>query len=135
MCLAYQSGKTADFYVTPEGSAIPQSMYHSLSDVDARKWYLAQEAKIPDLLDYSQGLEQQAYQAFSLRNKYRTTARELMSDRIKAESLYINDPNRTWEQIKQRQIDKGLSGDDIYREIIRSSQRSRKSVNNLLGLE
>ena len=58
-----------------------------------------------------------------------------MADRIKAESLYITDPNRTWEQIIQRQIDKGLSGDDIYREIINSSQRSRKSVNNLLGLE
>ena len=110
-------------------------MYHSLSDVDARKWYLAQEAKIPDLIDYSQSLEQQAYQAFSLRNQYRTTARELMTDRIKAESLYKTDPNRTWEQIIQKQIDKGLSGDDIYREIIKSSKRSRKSVNNSLGLE
>ena len=110
-------------------------MYHLLSDVDARKWYLAQEAKIPDLIDYSQSLEQQAYQAFSLRNQYRTTARELMADRIKAESLYKTDPNRTWEQIIQKQIDKGLSGDDIYREIIKSSQRSRKSVNNSLGLE
>ncbi len=58
-----------------------------------------------------------------------------MVDRIKAESLYITDPNRTWEQIIQKQIDKGLSGDDIYREIIESSQRSRKSVNISLGLE
>ena len=35
----------------------------------------------------------------------------------------------------RRQIDKGLTGDDIYKEIIASSQRSRKSVNELMGLE
>ena len=58
-----------------------------------------------------------------------------MANRIKAESLYITDPNPTWKQIIQKQIDKGLSGDDIYMEIIKSSQRSRKSVNNSLGLE
>ena len=110
-------------------------MYHSLSDVDARKWYLSQEAKIPELIDYSQSLPQQAYQAFSLRNQYRTTARELMADRVKADSLYITDPNPTWTEILQKQINKGFSGDDIYMEIISSSQRSRKSVNNSLGLE
>lgn len=67
--------------------------------------------------------------------KYRAQTRKLMSDRKTAESLYSTDPNLTWEQIVQKQIDKGLSGDDIYKAIIESSQRSRKSVNQLLGLE
>ena len=107
----------------------------TLSNVDARKWYLEQEAKIPDLIDDSLPLEQQARQAFDLRNQYRTQARELMSDRQLAESLYASDPNLTWEQIIQKQIDKGLSGDDIYKAIIESSQRSRTSVNQSLGLE
>ena len=40
----------------------------TLSNVDARKWYLKQEAKIPDLIDDSLPLEQQARQAFDLRN-------------------------------------------------------------------
>jgi len=124
-----------NFYVTSEGVAIPQSMYHSLSDVDVRSWYLSQEAKIPELIDYSKSLKEQAYQAFSLRNQYRTAARELMADRIKAEALYITDTNPTWTQIIQKQMDKGLSGDDVYREIIKSSQRSRKSVNRMYGLE
>ena len=107
----------------------------TLSNIDARKWYLEQEAKIPDLIHDSLPLEQQARQAFELRNQYRTQARELMSDRQLAESLYVTDPNLTWEQIIQKQIDKGLSGDDIYKAIIESSQRSRTSVNQLLGLE
>ena len=124
-----------DFYVTPEGVVIPQEYYHSLSDLDARKWYLSQEATIPDLIDYGKSLEQQAYQAFSLRNKFRTAARELMANREVAEKLYKTDPNRTWKEIVQRQVDKGMTGDDIYRAIIQSSQRSRSSVNKSLGLE
>ncbi len=47
-----------DFYVTPGGTAIPKESYHALSNIDARKWYLAQEATIPDLIDYSQPIEQ-----------------------------------------------------------------------------
>ena len=107
----------------------------TLSNVEARKWYLEQEAKIPDLIDESLPLEQQARQAFDLRNQYRTQTRELMSDRQLAESLYRTDPNLTWEQVIQKQIGKGLSGDDVYKEILESSQRSRTSVNQLLGLE
>ena len=93
--------------------------YGTLSNVDVRKWYL----------------EQQARQSFKLRNQYRTQARALMEDRQLAESLYATNPNLTWEQVIQKQIDKGLSGDDIYKEIIESSQRSRVSVNQSLGLE
>ncbi len=107
----------------------------TLSNVDARKWYLEKEAKIPDLIDDSLPLEQQARQAFELRNQFRKQARELMSDRQLAESLCATDPNLTWEQIIQKQIDKGLSRDDIYKAIIESSQCSRTSVNQSLGLE
>ena len=64
-----------------------------------------------------------------MRNRYRTQARELMSERQLAEALYATDPNLTWEQIVQKQIDKGLFGDDIYKAIIENSQRYRTSVN------
>lgn len=57
-----------------------------------------------------------------------------MADRKLVESMYETYPNRTWEEMIQRQIDKGLT-DDIYKEIIGSSQRSRKSVNKPLVLE
>ena len=59
-----------------------------------------------------------------------------MADRDAATSLYKSDPNLTLEQIVQRQKDKGLTGDDIYKGIIESSQKSRKkSVNESLGLK
>lgn len=93
------------------------------------------EARIPDLIDTSLPIEEQAHQAFELRNQFRSHARELMSDRQLAESLNITDPNLTWEEVVQKQIDKGLTGEDIYKAIIESSQRSRKSVNQSLGLE
>ena len=107
----------------------------SLSNVEARKWYLEHEAQIPNMIDSSLPLEGQAKQAFELRNKFRTEARELMANRATAESLYKTDKNLTWEQLIDKQKAKGLSGDEIYKEIIASSQRSRKSVNKSLGLE
>ncbi len=58
-----------------------------------------------------------------------------MSDRALAKQLNQLEPNLSWEQIVQKQIDKGLSGDEIYQAIIESSQRSRKSVNKELGLD
>ena len=112
-----------------------KSSKYSLSNYEARKWYLEQESKIPDMIDSSLPLEEQAKQAFELRNKFRTEARELMADRVTAESLYKTDKNLTWEQLVDKQKAKGLSGDEIYKEIIASSQRSRKSVNKSLGLE
>ena len=74
-------------------------------------------------------------QAFNLRNQYRAQARELMSDRQKANFLYKNEPNLKWEEIVKIQEKKGLKGDEIYKEIIESSQRSRTSVNEKLGVK
>ena len=58
-----------------------------------------------------------------------------MADRKSAESLYKTDPNLSWEDVIQKQINKGLTGDDIYNAIVKSAQRSRRSVNKSLGLE
>jgi hypothetical protein len=87
------------------------------------------------MIDSSLSLEEQAKQAFNLRNKFRIEARELMADRAIAESLYKTDPNWFWEKIVQKQVEKGLSGDDVYKEIIASSQRSRDTVNKSLGVK
>lgn len=95
--------------------------------------FVSVNGKLVSILPYH--CKHQAYHAFSLRNKFRTAARKLMANREAAEKLYKTDPNRTWKEIVQRQVDKGLTGDDIYRAIIQSSQRSRSSVNKSLGLE
>ncbi|HEY8401946.1 MAG TPA: hypothetical protein VIK89_11825, partial [Cytophagaceae bacterium] len=106
----------------------------TLSDLDTRKWYLEQESKISELIDKSQTLEEQARQAFELRNKFRTKARELMADREKAAKLMKEEPNMTWEQILEKYKSQGYEGDALYNKIITSSQKSRKSVNDSLGL-
>lgn len=91
---------------------------------------------IPNMINKNLSLEERAKQAFNLRNQFRTQAREMMADRTKAKSLNKTDPNLTWNQIvKHLSDDKGLKGDEIWKEIIASSQRSRKAVNKSLGLE
>lgn len=107
----------------------------TLSNLETRQWYLQQEAKIPELINKNASLEEQARQAFDLRNQFRTQARELMSDRDLAASLNKTDPNLTWEQVVQKYTEKGFQGDDLYREIVNSAQRSRTSVNKSLGIE
>ena len=52
-----------------------------------------------------------------------------------SESLYKTDPNWSWEKIVQKQVEKGLSEDDIYKEIIASSQRSRDALNKSSGVK
>ena len=64
------------------------------------------------MIDRSLPLEEQAKQAFNLRNQFRKQARELMADRATAESLYRTDPNLTWEEVVRKQSEKGLRGDE-----------------------
>lgn len=106
----------------------------SLSNVEARKWYLEQEAKIPQIIDRNASLETQAKQAFNFRNEIRTAARDAMADRDAAAKLMREERNITWEQLVEKKRKEGFTGDDVYREIINSSQKSRKSVNDKLGL-
>jgi len=69
----------------------------TLSNLETRQWYLQQETKISELINKNASLEEQARQAFELRNQFRTQARELMADRDLAASLNKTDPNLTWE--------------------------------------
>jgi filamentous hemagglutinin len=106
----------------------------TLTDREARAWYLSKEAEIPSRIDAGLSLEDQAKQAFAMRNDLRSTARELMSNRHLADSLNKSDPNRTWSEIANKYSSQGLSGDDLWRKIIEKSQSSRTSVNNGLGM-
>ena len=74
-------------------------------------------------------------QAFELRNLLRTQTRELMADRELAEYLMKYESNMTWDEIVLKYKDLGFKDDDLWKEIIKASTRSRKSVNKSLGLE
>lgn len=105
-----------------------------LSDRTAREWYLWKESQIPTMLDSSASLERQAMQASAMRNQLRSQARSLMADREYAAFLDRTDPNMTWNQVVELYSSRGFSGDALWREIIKASQRSRTSVNKALGL-
>jgi filamentous hemagglutinin len=104
----------------------------TMSDVEARNWYLFRDAKIMDVIDTTKPLDVQARQAFDLRNQYRTEARDLMSNRITADRLSREEPNMTWDEMLEYRRSQGLAGDDIYRAILKSSQRTRAEVNERL---
>jgi len=106
----------------------------SLSDVDARKWYLNSEAIIPELIDKTKPLEQQARQAVDLRNQFRTQARDAMSNRSAAEGLFGSNPNMSWGEIVEKYQSRGFTGDALYQEIINAAQRSNPGVNQSLGV-
>ena len=86
------------------------------------------------MIDKTQSLEQQARQASGLRNQFRTQARDAMSNRAGADALLGLKPNLTWEQLVKKYSDQGYSGDALYQEIIRVSQRSNVAVNQDLGV-
>ncbi len=127
------------FRVTSNGllvhnSCAPRS--GTLSNVEARQWYLAEEAKILGRVDPNLPLRERAIQAFNMRNQVRTKARELMSDRELAAKLMREEPNMTLrELVKRKYQKKGLVGDELWQDILDSSRKSRTSVNKKLGLE
>ena len=107
-----------------------------LSNRDARAWYLAHDKKIPDMIDYSQPLEVQARQACDLRNQFRFQARELMADQKLRAELDQNEKKKTFEELVQHKMtDKGLSYIEALQDIVKSASKTRKSVNQSLGLE
>lgn len=108
----------------------------TLSDRDARMWYLAHDKTIPDLIDRSKTLEEQARQACELRNQFRTQARELMKDQEKRRQLDVTDPNRSFEElIADKMRRKNLTHEEAIEDILKTATKTRKSVNKMLGLE
>jgi len=108
----------------------------TLSDRAARAWYLMQEDKIPELVDTSLPLVDQAKMAHAMRNRIRTMARALMSNREKALEFELTDPNKTFEEmVEYKQSKYGLKGKDIYRSIIESAPKSRSTLNQDLGFK
>jgi hypothetical protein len=105
-----------------------------LGNKEARLWYIKRLKQIPDMIDKSLPLEEQAKQAFELRNSFKTETRDLMFDKESANYLDIMEPPKTWEDLYQKAIDEGKTGDEIYQSIIDSSQRTREEVNTGLGL-
>ena len=111
----------------------PTTRYNNF---DARmKFYIKPELEMDSLMDTEASLHDQARWSFEYRNILRSNARYMMADRERAIDLAVTEPNYTWEElVNHKTVNKGLSGDSIYLDIITSARKSRPSVNEYLGI-
>ena len=128
-----QSGTKSGIITT--GDAL-RRLYGTLSNEDARKWYLAEDEKIPDQIDRTKSEEEQARQAFELRNKNRTIARELMADQETRKQLDETAPNKTFEElIADKMRRKGMTREQAIADILKTATKTNREINRKLGLE
>lgn len=108
----------------------------TLSNRDVRKWYIAHDNKICDLVDKTKPIEEQARQACELRNIFRTQARDFMLDQEKRNALDISEPNKSFEELINDKIQrKNLSYSEAINDVLKTASKTRKSINKKLGLE
>lgn len=103
-----------------------------------RIWYDTHDQKlIHSRIDQSLPIEVKARQAFDLRNLYRTQARELMGDQLVGRAkLDRNDPNKEWEQLIVRKMNKyNLTREEAIEDIYRSATTPNKEINEKFGLK
>lgn len=107
-----------------------------LPDSEVRKWYREHDKNIPNLIDKSLPIEQQARQACELRNRYRTQARDLMDNQELRKQLDITDPNKSFEELLIDKMErKGLNRNQAIEDILNTATKTRKSIDKKYGLE
>ena len=107
----------------------------SLSDKVTRQWYVLHDKKIPDMIDRTQSIEEQARQAHALRNQFRTNARDLMLNQDERKWLDKSHPNLTFEeQINKKMSDKGMTKEEAIQDILKTASKSNKKVNEKFKL-
>ena len=101
-----------------------------------RHWYYNNCNKIPNLIDKTAPIEQQAKEAFLLRNEYKVQARRLMSDRKAAAELMRNFPVQSFEEkLAEKMSGKGLSRDEAIADILKTATKTNKKVNEKYGIK
>lgn len=107
-----------------------------VSDRASRQWYVWHCDGIPEQIDKTLPLEQQARQAFELRNLYKFQARELMVNQIERKDLDKNEEIKSFEEhLRGVMADRRCGQDEALRHIIESAPVTRQSVNERLGVE
>ena len=107
-----------------------------------RRWYLAQDAKIPSLVDENLSMLEQAVWSSVLRNQNRTWARDLMFDQEARRWLDYKYPSKSFEELVNYKTTKlselfgrTVTTEEAIRDIIKTATKTRESVNKELGLK
>jgi SPP1 gp7 family putative phage head morphogenesis protein len=122
-------------FVKKDFNELP-SFHKNCSDLKTRKWYKWHDENIPNLLDKAQSIEIQARRAHELRNIYRAQARDLMKNQEARRELDIKHPNISFDELMQhKKLKYGLTDDEAYRDIVRSSQTTNKKYDKIAGIK
>lgn len=106
----------------------------SMTNEEVRAWYHSQLDDMPNIIDKNAPLEVQAKQAHAFRNEVKLAARDAMKDREAANKLWREAPPPTWEEVVEKNQKRGFSGAELYRQIIRGSEKSNPEVDAKLKL-
>jgi hypothetical protein len=117
---------------------LPEYNWASLCWRETRIVYLHGELVLDkrerELRQQGKTLEEIARDLCKLRSDLRCWTRTLMSDRLKAAELDTGDPNPTFDELVAKWERRHVTGDDRYKEIIKSAKKSRGSVNDLFEI-
>ena len=103
---------------------------------DVRVWYKSENNKIPNLIDCTAPIEEQARQACYLRSRNKYIARDLMSDMLGRQMLDRDDPIEPFETILEEKMKrKSLTRDEALNDCIQTSNKTRRSIDKQFGLE
>src|SRR5690606_12904830 len=105
----------------------------SLSNYQTRIWYTWKKMQIENQIKNIKKLEDKAKKAFALRNEYRTSARQYMTDRKWANYLEEVEKNREWTSYLEYM--KKKFPDNYYDEIINNASKGRDDVDRLFKLK
>jgi hypothetical protein len=123
-----------------ENTQIPQT------NAEIRQWYNDQVATIPVLNEQwlKDGLsaEDRAHNAHEIRHAARLKARSFMQNKdevvlLQARDMekYGNPDGPTFEQLVQKHLKDGLTGDAVYEEIVGSAVRTNRDYNQKFGVQ
>ncbi|MCL2494550.1 MAG: hypothetical protein FWE98_02690 [Oscillospiraceae bacterium] len=106
-----------------------------LDNAAVRAWYREKLESIPEQIDSSLSLEEQARRAHELRNQYRTQARALMADEDARAELERTQPNVDFEAFLANAMEeKQLNRMQALAYIIGSATRSNKRIDEQLRI-
>lgn len=104
-------------------------------NLHVREWYYANVSDIPNQVDKSLPLGQQALQAYELRNKYKHEARAAMSDKETVELLERLRPAPQFEELVQSKMKrKGMTREQAVEDILKTASKTNSDVNKEFGL-
>lgn len=143
--MRYNDVKTWDSFKAEKQDRLNQMNFENMSGLvgrlgnkEVRLWYKTHNQNIINKLDINEPLEQQARKAFDMRNENKYNARELMRNKKEKERLSEEDkkrPHSFEDMVKHKEEKYGLTGDDVYRDIIRSCATTNEGYDKKAGVK